>query len=111
MTKAVRLPNGRYWRSQGEALSHFKAMLARYPVGQRVTDAGDQADPAALVTVYDSVLPAGSETKAGPGIAFFSKQTNRGDGWSTDGFHVHRVDGTEIDFSYVEAVRVASNQR
>lgn len=110
MTKPVRLSNGRCWGSQGEALAHFKSMLARHNAGERVSVASDHADLAALLAVYDSVLPAGSPTKAGAGIDFFSKQTNRGERWSTDGFHVHRLDGTQIDFSYIDAVRVASNQ-
>ncbi len=108
MTKSVKLPNGRHWRTQGEAMDHFKNMLSRSTLGERVIDADDHADLAALLQVYDSVLPAGAPTKAGDGVDFFSKQRNRGDGWSSDGFHVHRVDGTQIDFSYKEAVRVAS---
>jgi hypothetical protein len=84
-------------------------MLARHTVGERVVNPQDHADLVALIAVYDSVLPPGTPSKAGTGIAFFSKQSNRGDGWSTDGFHVHRSDGTQIDFSYKEAVRVASN--
>lgn len=110
MTKSVRLPNGRYWRTQGEAMQHFKEMLSRSTLGERVTDADDHADLAALLQIYDSVLPPGGATKAGTGIVFFSKQRNRGEGWSSDGFHVHRVDGTQIDFSYKEAVRVASGR-
>lgn len=108
MTKSVRLPNGRYWRTQGEAMDHFKEMLSRTVLGERVTDVDDHADLAALLQIYDSALPPGASTKAGAGIAFFSKQRNRGEGWSSDGFHVHRADGSEIDFSYKEAVRVAS---
>jgi hypothetical protein len=111
MTKFVRLPNGRQWRSQGEALGHFKSMLARHSIGERVISANDHADLKALVSVYDEDLPVGSQTKSGPGIDFFSKQTNRGERWSSEGFHIHRVDRTQIDFSYIEAVRVASNRR
>lgn len=110
MTKSVSLPNGRYWRSQGEAMSHFKEMLARTTLGERVMNAEDHADLVALLMVYDSVLPQGAETKVGAGIAFLSKQRNRGEGWTTDGFHVHRTDGTVVDFSYKEAVRVASDK-
>jgi hypothetical protein len=108
MTKTGRLSNGRYWRTQGEAMDHFKEMLSRSTLGERVTDADDHADLAALLQVYDSVLPAGASTKAGGGAVLFSKQRNRSVGWSSDGFHVHRADGTHIDFSYKEAVRVAS---
>ena len=108
MTKQVRLNNGRHWQKQGDALAHFKGMLARYSVGERVSDANDHADLAALLVAYDSVLPEGAAAKAGAGIEFFSKQTNRGQGWSTDGFHVHRTDGTHIDFSYIDAVKAAS---
>lgn len=110
MTKSVSLPNGRYWRAQGDAMAHFKEMLARCTLGGRVMDAGDHSDLGALLNVYDSVLSEGAETKIGAGIDFFSKQRNRGDGWSSDGFHVHRIDGTNVDFSYKEAVRIASSK-
>lgn len=108
VTKSVSLPNGRYWRTQGEAMDHFRGMLARSTLGERVVDANDHSDLEALLAVYDSVLPAGAETKWGAGVDFFSKQRNRGEGWSSEGFHVHRIDGTQIDFSYKEAVRAAS---
>ncbi|MCR5882171.1 DCL family protein [Rhizobacter sp. J219] len=107
MTKPVTLPNGKSWRLQKEALDYFKAMLARYTLGQRVTESADHADLSALLQVYDGVLPPG-EAKAGMGIEYFSKQRNSGEGWSTDGFHVHRTDGSSVDFSYIQAVKVAS---
>jgi hypothetical protein len=111
MTRSVRLPNGRSWRTQSEAMDHFKEVLSRSTLGERVTAADDHADLSALLQAYDSVLPPGAPTKTGAGVAFFSKQRNRGEGWSSDGFHVHRIDGTQIDFSYKEAVRVASGAR
>jgi hypothetical protein len=30
MVKSVELPNGKFWRTQKEALRHFKDMLGRY---------------------------------------------------------------------------------
>ena len=107
MAKTVSLPNGKNWRLQKEALEYFKAMLARYTLGERVTESADHADLSALLQVYDGVLPQG-EAKGGVGIEYFSKQRNSGEGWSTDGFHVHRTDGSSVDFSYIQAVKVAS---
>lgn len=107
--KPVRLPNDRFWEKKGDAHQHFKDMLARYPVGERIMDKQDESDLTALLQVYDSAVPSGAPTKSGNGVAFFSKQTNRGEGYSTDGFHVHRKDGTQIDFSYPDALTVAAN--
>ena len=108
MAKSVNLPNGRNWRLQKEALEYFRAMLSRYSLGERVTESADHADLSALLQIYDGVLPPGGATKAGTGIEYFSKQRNSGEGWSTDGFHVHRTDGSAVDFSYIQAVKVAS---
>ncbi len=108
MAKPVKLSNGRYWRTQTQALEHFKKMLARYNIGEKVTDSSDHDDLSALLMRYDSVMLANEETKTGAGIDYFSKQRNVGEGWSTDGFHVHRIDGTSIDFSYISAVKIES---
>lgn len=105
MVKPVKLSNGRQWRTQKEALEHFKQMLARYANGDKITDSADHDDLSALLARYDAVLAPGEEKKAGTGIAYFSRERNVGEGWSTDGFHVHRADGTSIDFSYISAVK------
>lgn len=104
MVKPVTLSNGRQWRMQKDALAHFKQMLGRYQNGDRILDPTDHNDLCALLERYDSVLPAGHPTKSGNGVSHFSREQNRGDGWTTDGFHVHRLDGTAIDFSYIYAV-------
>ncbi len=108
MAKSVQLSNGRQWRTQKDALQHFKQMLARYENGDRVSESADHDDLRALIARYDSVLASGAVTKTGPGIEYFSRERNIGDGWSTDGFHVHRTDGTSIDFSYISAVKCES---
>lgn len=105
MPKPVQLSNGRFWRTQGEALAHFKQMLARYANGERVVNEEDHADLAALLTGYDAAIDDGSPAKAGSGIDYFTRQSNAGIGWSTDGFWVHCTDGTSIDFSYINAVK------
>ena len=105
MVKPVQLSNGRSWRAQKDALQHFKGMLARYAIGAHVSVSEDHEDLRALIERYDALLPPGEETKAGAGIVYFSKQRNAGEGWTTEGFHVHRVDGTSIDFSYISAVK------
>jgi hypothetical protein len=104
VAKSVALSNGRNWKFQKDALAHFKSMLARYQNGQRVEDQSDHADLCALLERYDAVLPAGVSTKSAGGISHFSRAQNVGEGWATDGFHVHRLDGTSIDFSYIDAV-------
>lgn len=104
MAKPVQLSNGRSWRTQTEALKHFKDMLGRHGRGHRVESDSDHSDLEALLLRYDALLTAGADTKAGAGISHFSKELNVGDGWVSDGFHVHRVDATSIDFSYIDAV-------
>lgn len=108
MAKSVCLTNGKKWSKQKDALEHFKTMLGRYGVGQRINDASDHADLSALLQGYDAALLPGDETKIGPGISHFSKEQNFGERWATAGFHVHRTDGSAIDFSYIEAVKTAS---
>lgn len=104
MAKPVQLPNGRHWRTQTEALKHFKEMLGRHERGDRIEDPQDHADLESLLQRYDGLLPSGAVTKCGAGVSHFSKELNVGEGWVSDGFHVHRVDGTSIDFSYIDAV-------
>ena len=105
MPKPVSLANGRQWSTRTKALAHFKQMLAKYSVGDVISDPFDHDDLKALVTLYDSVLPPGAPTKIGVGVRHFSKERNSAAGWSTEGFHVHRTDGTSDDFSYIDAVR------
>jgi hypothetical protein len=107
MTKSVDLMNGRKWKKQADALQHFKEMLGRYSSGANVDDPADHDDLAALLLIYDTHVAAGEPTKAGSGIANFSKQVNR-DNYNSPSFHVHRTDGTSIDFSYIKAVQFAS---
>lgn len=105
MVKPVQLSNGRQWRTQKDALQHFKLMLARYANGDKISELADHEDLGALIALYDSVLAPGEVTKAGAGIEYFTRERNVGDGWSTDCFHVHRADGTSVDFSYISAVK------
>ena len=105
MAKPVKLVNGRNWPSRKDAIEHFRRMLGRYDDGERITDAADDSDLRALVARYDSVVPADSPTRAGSGIVYFSRERNTGDGWATSGFHVHRSDGTSIDFSFYGAIQ------
>jgi hypothetical protein len=104
MTRILILANGRQWKGHKHALAHFKDMLSRYAVGDVVSEPSDHRDLVALLNHYDGFLAPGQPTKVGVGIEHFSKETNGGPGWSTDGFHVHRKDGTSDDFSYIAAV-------
>lgn len=104
MAKPIHLSNGSSWRTQTDALKHFKGMLGRHNRGDRVENAQDHSDLEALLLRYDALLHPDAQTKSGSGISHFSKELNVGDGWVSEGFHVHRVDGTSIDFSYIDAV-------
>jgi hypothetical protein len=109
MTKPVMLANGRCWGSRAESLEHFRQILAQYRNGDRISDPSHHDDLCALLTMYDSSVMAGFPTKTGSGISHFSRQRNAGYRWSTNGFHVHRTDGTSIGFSYANAVRSPSS--
>jgi hypothetical protein len=104
---SIRLPNGRHWPKKGEAVDHFKAMLARYSDGARVVDPTDHSDLASLLQVYDSVLDAGERTKAGVGVSHFERRKDRDHLGHTSCFFVVRTDGTSIDFSTRRALGVA----
>ena len=110
MAKPVTLSNGRKWKTRTAALDHFRKMLGRYGDGDRVSSPADDSDLRALVALYDSVLPAGAPTKGGAGISHFTRELNTGDGWATSGFHVHRTDGSSIDFSFVHAVQTNTSK-
>lgn len=106
----ITLPNGRSWSKKGDAVDHFKTMLARYADGDRVRDASDKADLQALLAVYDSVVPAGQPTKTGPGVAYFERRMDRDHPGHTSCFFVVRTDGSTIDFSTRRALDVAGAQ-
>jgi len=101
----VTLSNGKSWPTKKAAKEHFTAMLARYKNCERVA-AQDAADLAALLDRYDRSCLPGEPTKIGIGISHFTRQLNVGNGYATPGFHVHRIDGSSIDFSFWDAVQI-----
>lgn len=110
-TVSISLPNGRSWAKKGDAVEHFKKMLARYSDGARVVDSVDRGDLAALLQVYDSVLDAGEPTKAGSGVSHFERRKDRDHPGHTSCFFVVRTDGTSIDFSTRRALDVAGSKK
>tara|TARA_R110002074_G_scaffold764_3_gene4451 strand:+ start:4298 stop:4669 length:372 start_codon:yes stop_codon:yes gene_type:complete len=104
MVKSITLPNGKSWRTQKEALDHFKLMLGRYENGEMVDNLEDHDDLVALLERYDQ-LELGGPQKAGVGIDCFERRLNRGEGYSSPGFWAIRVDATETDFSCPKAVK------
>lgn len=105
--KAISLPNGRIWAKKGDAVEHYKTMLARYRDGTRVSDRTDHDDLLSLLGVYDSVLVAGEPTKAGAGVSHFERRKDQDHPGHTSCFFVVRIDGTSIDFSTRQALNVA----
>ncbi|MDE2473131.1 MAG: DCL family protein, partial [Bradyrhizobium sp.] len=102
MAKSVSLPNGRFWKAQTAALDHFKNMLRRHVDEQTVEDYLDHDDLVALLERYDAVI-VDAPAKIGRGIDYFFRRQNVGEGFSTPGFWVRRIDGSETDFSYIQA--------
>jgi len=105
MAKTIEV-GSRSFRTQTSALEHFKKLLHRYQDGQRILDQADHDDLVALIERYDPVLEAVGEPIKGAGqIAFFERRLNTGTGWSSSGFWLVRQDGSETDFSYIDAVK------
>lgn len=104
MAKVITLTNGKSWQTQTAALEHFKMMLARYGDGDVIDNSLDRNDLLALVKRYDMTELSG-QSKLGAGVERFERRLNQGDGYSTSGFWIVRVDGTETDFSYITAVK------
>ena len=104
MAKTINLPNGRSWKTQTAALAHFKDMLPRHSDNQIVEDRAEHDDLVALLERYDAVITNGP-SKIGAGIGIFFRRLNVGEGYSTPGFWVRRTDGTDTDFSYIDAVK------
>lgn len=104
---AISLSNGRTWAKKGDAVSHFRAMLGRYMDGERVCDAADHSDLAALLDVYDSIVAVGMPTKGGVGVSHFERRRDQDHPGHTSCFFVVRKDGTSIDFSTRRALDAA----
>lgn len=105
MAKVIEI-GARRFSTQSSALGHYKALLHRYKDGARIESAGDHADLVALLDRYDPILEAVGEPPKGDGqIGHFERRLNTGTGWSSPGFWVVREDGTDTDFSYIDAVK------
>lgn len=103
MAKPVELTNGEVFKSKKAAEQHFREMLARYNDGDHISDYQDHSDLSALLERFDLLVSDGP-SKIGAGISRFERRLNKGDGWSSPGFWVIRVDDSPTDFSYVQAV-------
>jgi Protein of unknown function (DUF3223) len=104
MAKAITLSNGRSWKTQAAALAHFKEMLHRHADNQVVEGRDDHDDLLALLERYDAVITHGP-AKIGSGVEYFLRRRNVGENFSTPGFWVRRTDGTDTDFSYIDAAK------
>ncbi len=103
MAKPVELTNGQVFKSKKAAEQYFREMLARYNDGDHISDYQDHSDLSGLLERFDLLVSDGP-SKIGAGIKRFERRLNKGDGWSSPGFWVIRVDDSPTDFSYVQAV-------
>jgi hypothetical protein len=106
MAKPIQLSNGRTWPTQRAALDHFKAMLARYQDDERVDRRMDHLDLVALLDRFDLSV-VGGQPKTGAGARYFMRRLNIGEGYSSSGFWLARVDDEPTDFSYIAALKGA----
>ncbi len=105
MAKSVTV-GSRIFKTQSSALEHFKKILHAYSDGDQVRDGSHHADLVSLIDRYDPILEAVGEPLKGNGlIDHFERRLNTGTGWSSSGFWVVRNDGSETDFSYIDAVK------
>lgn len=92
--------------TQLAGLNHFKAILHHYKDGDRISDPNHYSDLVALIERFDDVLRGVGEIAKGDGqVSRIEKRKNTGTGWSSSGFWIVRQDGTETDFSYIDAVK------
>jgi Protein of unknown function (DUF3223) len=110
MPNGVNLSNGRTWPTQAAALDHFRQLMARYADGEMIDDTSDYADLLALLVRYDATVTDGP-SKIGVGVRAFERRRNDYNGYASSGFWVRRVDGSETDFSFVQAVRGRPRQQ
>lgn len=103
MAKSVELSNGRFWATRKAAREYFRDIFGRYEDGEKISDPGDHDDLSALLERYDLLITDGP-SKIGKGIAHFERRKTFDKGFPVKGFWVVRVDGTDTDFSYVDAI-------
>ncbi|MEE9926337.1 MAG: DUF3223 domain-containing protein, partial [Brucella anthropi] len=103
MAKPVELSNGQVFKTKKAAEQHFRDILARYPHREHISDYQDHSDLSALLERFDLLVSDGP-SKIGAGIKRFERRLNKGDGWSSPGFWVVRVDNTPTDLGHVQAV-------
>ena len=104
--KPVRLANGKEWPSRGDAISYFRELRDRHPIGAPILDRSDHDDLLALLERYDLAITDGP-AKIGAGVDHFETRINVTNGGRNIGFWALRVDGTETDFSFIRAVNEA----
>jgi hypothetical protein len=83
----------RAFAKAGDASAFFSAMLNRYSIGDRVSDA-DAADLSALLKRHDELTE-----KNGPGISYFEVGLPP-DGYAGQCFWIVWTNGGKIDFSF-----------
>lgn len=92
--------------TQLAALNHYKTILHHYKDGEHIREPEHHSDLVALVDRFDDILKGVGELAKGDGkITRFEKRKNTGTGWSSSGFWIVRRDGSETDFSYIDAVK------
>jgi hypothetical protein len=104
--KPVRLTNGKVWPSRGDAISYFRRLRDRHPVGTPILDRSDHDDLLSLLERYDLAITDGP-SKIGDGVDHFETRINVTNGGRSVGFWAVRVDDTETDFSFIRAVNEA----
>lgn len=109
--KPVHLTNGRSWGKKGDAKEHFKEMLHKYGINEKVSDPSDHSDLLSLVTAYDGAAPQWAGVKTGSGVDHFVKDFDDEPDrvkFGSKCFYVVRTDGTRAHFSTNSAIDAIS---
>lgn len=107
-TQPFRLTFGEHqFSSAAAAIRFFRDMLNKHAAGDVIDDPKDQAALQDLVAQREAAVPA-KDRKIGVGIDHFKVWWGVGAGFSTHCFWLVRKDKTEVDFSYIKAVRAVA---
>ncbi len=96
----------RSFRTQKEALEHFRPLQRSYEDEQRISNQAGHLDLVALTERYDgALLYVGETTRDSGQIAHFERRLSTGTGWRSSGFWVICQNGAETVFSYIDAAK------
>jgi len=102
MTIEVRISDRLVFKSKKAAAEHYREILHSYQNGDTISNNDHVRDLKDLILYRDKNILDGAP-KRGDEVDHFEKRVNE-KSFSTSSFWIVRKDGTETDFSYIQAV-------